>query len=48
MKKLYEMSDTLGQLLGQLDNDLEGKKQVHDALDFYIKQYEERIEIILS
>lgn len=41
MKKLYEMSDTLGQLLGQLDNDMEGKKQIHEALDFYINQYEE-------
>lgn len=48
MKKLYTMSDTLGQLIKQMDVDLEGKKQVHEALDFYINQYEERVNEVDS
>ena len=48
MKKLYEMSDTLGQLIKQMDDDLEGKKQIHEALDFYINQYEERTKEVDS
>lgn len=44
MKKLYEMSDSLGQFLGQLGDDIEGKKHINQALDFYISQYEEGIK----
>lgn len=40
MRKEYSMTDSLGGLLDKCSNDIDACIQIHQALDFYISQYE--------